>query len=65
MKSKPYCDHGHYAVSVRRLPTNGSAGVIVCKKHYQEEIDFRLQRNIEHNDMYDIPTWASLKNYID
>ncbi len=61
MKNKPYCDHGHYAASVRRLPTSGGGAVILCRKHFDEEIDYSKYRNVEHKDNYDLPLWAELK----
>ncbi len=56
-----FCDHGHQANEVRRLPYGSKeqgGAVLVCYQHYQEEIAARREKNDP-----DQPMWDSLKLY--
>lgn len=39
------CDYGHEAVKVRRLSIGGGAGINLCKKHWEHEMQWRRERN--------------------
>lgn len=56
------CDHGHPAMEIRVLPYSELGNLLVCKKHYWQEIAFRKER-ISEGVPYDLPTWDSLRVY--
>lgn len=62
---KNTCDHDHDTRDeIRRLPTSGSTAVLVCRKHYLEEIKFRRERNlVDGIEKFDLPRWEDLEVY--
>lgn len=54
-----YCDFGHEAKKVRRLDTGGGSGAFLCKKHWEQEMRWRKQRNkeLEKRNMFSIRKW--------
>lgn len=61
----PYCDHGHYAEEVRRMPTGSGSAILVCYLHYLHEINYRRERNKELSKelRYVLPEWEHLPVY--
>ena len=64
-----FCDYDHQAREVRRLPIDhddpaGSA-IIVCYRHYRDEMDWRRQRNADHTlyERFVLPRWQDLEVY--
>lgn len=61
---KEYCDcHTDRPREVRVLSLGEDSNFIVCKQGHIKEIAFRKERNAEYPDMFDLPTWESLKKY--
>ena len=50
---------------VRVLPYGGDGNLIVCKKCYYREMEFRFLRNEELSKdcQFELPTWDDLKIY--
>ena len=66
IKNLNCCDYGHETVEkVRRLPTGGNTAVIVCKHHFNNEMDFRAERNLtlESSAKFDIMKFEDLEIY--
>lgn len=60
------CDYDHDTKhEIRRLPLSveQSSAVLVCRKHYLEEMKARFEWITEDNRQFDIPTWESLEVY--
>jgi len=58
-----YCDYGHEARKVKRLPLGGGTGIFVCYEHYKKEMKFRKMRNregLKGESKFDIPKWKVL-----
>ena len=53
-----WCDHGHQADEIRRLPTGGEGAMLVCRRHYNEEMTYRATSGFA--SLQKFPTWASL-----
>ena len=56
-----YCDHGHQAQEVRRLPygrKEQGGAVLVCREHYEQEMLARREKGDQ-----ELPAWESLKVY--
>lgn len=63
---KNACDYGHETnETVRRLPISEGSAIIVCYRHYCQEMNFRRERNKELGDFckFDLPSWESLEVY--
>lgn len=58
------CDHGHQTCDeIRSLPIGGGGNVLVCKKHYNKEMEFRRER-ISCGIPFDLPSWEKLTLYL-
>lgn len=61
------CDHGHMTSGqVRRLPISKDGGaIVVCRKHYDEEMAWRREKNrsLSKQARFPYPRWESLKTY--
>lgn len=59
-----YCDHGHAATEVRRLPLGDDSAIIVCQHHYHTELQFRLESGAwDITDPTFYPAWELLRVY--
>ena len=58
-----YCDWGHEADEVRRLPTGGNSAVFLCRQHFNKELQWRRERNkeLDYGVQFDIVSWHSLE----
>jgi len=58
-----YCDHGHEAEEIRKLPIGGG-NMLVCRDHYTQEMLFRKERNKKLGwKAFDLPNWEKLEVY--
>lgn len=59
-----YCDHGHATTHARYLPLGGDNGIWVCKRHYHEELQMRVDSKAWDisNPAY-FPAWELLQVY--
>lgn len=58
-----YCDHGHETIGeVRVLPLGGNGNMLVCQRHYHEELQARWHSNAWDKET-DFPAWETLKIY--
>jgi hypothetical protein len=59
------CDHGHQTENpVKVLPISDNGGnVIVCYKHYLEEMSSRKRKERQFGNVFDFPKWSELKEY--
>ena len=55
-----YCDFNHSTDEEVRLLPCGESNVIVCKRHWQYELEFR-RNNFTQLSKEDFPSWESLK----
>ena len=56
-----WCDHNHLAGDIRRLPAGGEGAMLVCRRHYNEEMTYRATSGFAA--LQEFPTWASLAPY--
>ena len=56
-----WCDHGHAAEDVRRLPTGGDGAMLVCQMHYKKEMVYRAESG--SMTLQEFPSWDSLTPY--
>jgi hypothetical protein len=58
----PWCDFGEKVKEVRQLKC-GDSNLLLCYKHYLEEIEFRKDANkhLDVENRFDLPTWESLE----
>jgi len=58
----PRCDFGEQVKEVRQLKC-GDSNLLLCYKHYWEEIEFRKDANkhLDVENRFDLPTWESLE----
>ena len=52
-----WCDHGHAAREVRRLPVGGDGAVLVCRAHYLREAVSQRCQGVKP------PAWQELEVY--
>jgi hypothetical protein len=57
-----WCDYGEQVKEVRKLKC-GDSNLLLCHKHYLEEIEFRKDENkdLDVENRFDLPTWESLE----
>ena len=56
-----WCDHNHIADEVRRLPTGADGAMLVCRRHYNEEMAYRATGGFA--SIQDFPSWDSLAHH--
>lgn len=58
----PWCDFGEQVKEVRQLKC-GDSNLLLCYKHYLEEIEFRkdVNKDLDVENRFDLPTWESLE----
>ena len=58
------CDHGHQTRQrVKILPVSPSSNVIVCYKHYAQEMSARKRKEKEYGNKQEYPNWLNLESY--
>lgn len=56
-----YCDHGHATGGETRfLPLGGGARLIVCKRHWAHELNYRREAH-KAAGPEDLPEWETLE----
>lgn len=56
-----YCDFNHSTDEEVRLLPCGESNLIVCKKHWKQELEFREKLSDLFGTEEDFPRWESLK----
>lgn len=55
------CEHGHLTnEEVRKLPTGDGGNAILCRTHFQAELQYRKER-IANGVPFDLPQWDNLE----
>jgi len=64
-KAMNSCDHDHQTTyETRLLPYAKDGNLIVCRRHYDQEMAYRRGRAVDTGiDKWDFPSWDSLDVY--